>query len=154
VFEFPLDIRLSSAHSDTVITVQIRKGEESFLLDPGFAWTKIQIDPNVNLLFRQESLTSLDEQQSSLPSSFTLDPGYPNPFNPAGIIPIRVQRSGELLVDVVDVMGRVVQRLYRSAVQPGPLWIQWDATGLRSGLYFIRARMGGQMQTVKMTVMR
>lgn len=154
VFEFPLDVRLSTAVRDTIFTIQVTKDDESFLLDPGFVWTDIQIDPHVKLLFRQESLTSVDEHLSDLPSSFILEPGYPNPFNPAGIIPIRVQRSGELLVDVVDVTGRVVQRLHRAAVQPGTLRIHWDATRLRSGLYLIRARMGGEMEIIKMTVMR
>ncbi len=154
MFEFPMDVRFSSADRDTVITVHVTKGDESFLIEPSFVWTEIELDPYVNLLFRKESLTSLDEPWQNLPTAFKLEPGYPNPFNPEAIIPVRVDQAGLLVVDVVDVQGRVVQGLLRAQVQPGPQWIRWDATGLRSGLYFIRARMGGESQTIKMTVLR
>jgi len=154
IFEFPLDVQLSSADRDTVITVQVTQGMESFLLEPGFAWTDIELDPNVKLLFRLQSLTSLGDSSQDLPSSFTLDPGYPNPFNPTAYIPIRVDQSGLLTMDVIDLQGRVVQQLFRAEVQPGVQRILWDATGLRSGVYFVRARMGGELQTIKMTVLR
>ena len=153
-FDFPLEIRLASADRDTILTVFVSKGEESFLLEPGFSWSSLTLDPNVNLLFRQQVLTSLSEDGKDLPSSFTLEAGYPNPFNPSAYIPVRVERSGLLVVDVVDIQGRIVQGLLRAQVQPGPQRILWDATGLRSGVYFIRARMGSEIQTVKMTVLR
>ncbi len=154
VFEFPLDVRVSSADRDTVMTVHVTEGAQSFELMPGFAWTDIEIDPNVNLLFRQESLTSIDDSNLDIPSMFTMEPGYPNPFNPTGYIPVTVEQSGLLIVDVVDVQGRVVQGLLRAQVQPGRQHILWDATAQRSGVYFIRARMGGETQTMKMTVLR
>lgn len=154
VFEFPLDVRLYSSERDTVVTVQVNDADESFVLEPGFAWTDIEIDPHVNLLYQLQSLTSLGESGPSVPGVFSLEPGYPNPFNPTAIIPIRVEQAGLLVVDVVDVQGRVVQRLLRAEVQPGPQRILWDATGLRSGVYFVRARMGNDMQIVKMTVLR
>jgi aminopeptidase N len=153
-FEFPLDVRFSSVNRDTVITVQVTRGEESFVLEPGFGWTNIEIDPHVNLLFRQESLTSIDDNRPALPAAFVLEPGYPNPFNPTSYIPIRIARSGELTVDVIDLQGRIVQRLLKAVVQPGPQRILWDATGLSTGMYVIRARMAGETQTVKMTVLR
>ncbi len=154
MFEFPLDVQLSSADRDTVITVQVTQGMESFLLEPAFAWTNIELDPNVNLLFRKESLTSLSEVPHDVPSSFRLEPGYPNPFNPTATIQVNVNQAGLLIVDVVDLQGRILQRLLRADVAPGVQRIRWDATGLRSGLYFIRARMGGESQTIKMTVLR
>jgi len=154
VFEFPLDVRLSSADRDTVITVNLINSSESYLLEPGFAWTDIELDPNVKLLFRQESLTSLSEVPLDVPSSFLLESGYPNPFNPTATIPVNVNQAGLLIVDVVDLQGRILQRLLRADVAPGVQRIRWDATGLRSGLYFIRARMGAESQTIKMTVLR
>jgi aminopeptidase N len=154
VFEFPLDIRIVASDRDTVFTVMVTEANQSFVLDPGFAWKYLLLDPHANLLFRLQSLTSIDEPRIDLPSAFTLEPGYPNPFNPEAIIPVKVDQAGLLVVDVVDVQGRVVQGLHRAAVQPGTMWIHWDATGLRSGLYFIRARMGGESQTIKMTVLR
>jgi len=153
-FEFYLDVRLSTADRDTVLTVHVTQPEQTFVLEPGFAWSDIELDPDVKLLFRQESLTSLNEVPYDVPSSFRLEPGYPNPFNPTATIPVYVNQSGLLIVDVVDLQGRVLQRLLRADVQPGVQLIRWDAMGLRSGLYFIRVRMGGELQTIKMTVLR
>lgn len=154
VFEFPLDIRIVASDRDTVFTVMVTEANQSFMLDPGFAWKYLLLDPHANLLFRLQSLTSIDEPRVDLPSAFTLEPGYPNPFNPEAIIPVKVDQAGLLIVDVVDVQGRVVQELLRAQVQPGRQNILWDATALRSAVYFIRARMGSDMQTVKMTVLR
>jgi aminopeptidase N len=154
VFEFHLDVRLSSADRDTILTVHVTQPEQTFVLEPGFAWSGIVLDPEVKLLFRQESLTSLNEVPHDVPSTFRLEPGYPNPFNPTATIPVYINQAGLLNVDVVDLQGRVVQRLLRADVQPGVQRIRWDATGLRSGVYLIRARMESELQTIKMTVLR
>lgn len=154
VFEFPFDFRMVSSERDTFITVMVTEANQSFVIDPGFAFKYLVPDPQANLLFRLQSLTSIDEPRVDLPSAFTLGPGYPNPFNPTGYIPVNVERSGLLVVDVVDIQGRVVMELLRAQVQPGRQNILWDATGLRSGVYFIRARMGSDMQTIKMTLLR
>lgn len=154
VFEFPFDFRMVSSERDTFITVMVTEANQSFVIDPGFAFKYLVPDPQANLLFRLQSLTSIDEPRVDLPSAFTLGPGYPNPFNPEAIIPVKVDQAGLLIVDVVDVQGRVVQELLRAQVQPGRQSVRWDATGLRSAVYFIRARMGSDMQTIKMTLLR
>lgn len=154
VFEFPFDFRMVSSERDTFITVMVTEANQSFVIDPGFAFKYLVPDPQANLLYRLQSLTSIDEPRVDLPSAFTLEPGYPNPFNPEAIIPVKVDQAGLLVVDVVDIQGRVVMELLRAQVQPGRQNILWDATGLRSAVYFIRARMGSDMQTIKMTLLR
>jgi hypothetical protein len=118
-------------------------------------WETIEIDPQVRLLYASMVLTSnTDNGRTEIPSAFILEQGYPNPFNPNAVIPVTINETGELIVDVLDVQGKLIQRLHRAQVQPGRRNILWEAGSLSSGVYLIRARSGMQTQTVKMTLLR
>lgn len=153
-FEFPLEVRFKGI-KDTLITLHVDSQRQEFNLQPYVEWDRIEIDPNVRLLYSSMVLTSESLEPSSvIPKAFTIEPGFPNPFNPSAVIPIQLSESGELIVDVLDVQGKLVQRLHRAQVQPGRMEFLWEAGSLSSGVYLIRARLGMQTQTVKMTLLR
>ena len=154
IFDFDLDVRLIGK-KDTLITIQVDSQKQRFLLQPTMEWETIEIDPQVRLLYASMVLTSnADNSKPEIPSAFILEQGYPNPFNPNAVIPVTVNETGELIVDVLDVQGKLIQRLHRAQVQPGRRDILWEAGSLSSGVYLIRARLGMQTQTIKMTLLR
>jgi aminopeptidase N len=153
-FEFPLEIRFKG-FNDTLMTLHIDGARQVLLMQPDMEWDTIEVDPNTKLLYSSLIITSDDNgDQSQIPASFKLLAAYPNPFNPRAIIPVQVSESGELIVDILDIQGKLVQRLHRAQVQAGRRDILWEAGSLSSGIYLIRARMGIQTQTLKMTLLR
>ncbi len=86
---------------------------------------------------------------------------YPNPFNPTTSIEytiegVRGQESGFSVVRLVvyDLLGREVAVLVNERKAPGTYSVQFDASGLASGMYFYRLTAGNFVETRKMAVVR
>ena len=93
------------------------------------------------------------EVQVEVPGSFHLSEAYPNPFNPTTALTLTVATSQPVTVDVFTPLGQHVQQLFSGVLageQPQP--ITFDAAGLPSGLYLIRAQ-GAQFTTTRQVVL-
>jgi len=96
------------------------------------------------------------------PSVFDLSQNYPNPFNPVTTIkfaiPSNVKPSlaagrremSNVKLIVFDMLGREVAMLADEEKSPGTYEVQFDATGLSSGIYFYRLTVGGFNETKKL----
>ncbi|MBS4027807.1 MAG: T9SS type A sorting domain-containing protein [Ignavibacteriales bacterium] len=70
---------------------------------------------------------------------FALLQNYPNPFNPTTTIKYAVPQSGFVSLVVYDVLGKEVATLLKNEqMEIGEHEIQFDASGLTSGVYFYR----------------
>ena len=69
-------------------------------------------------------------------SDFQLYQNYPNPFNPSTIIEYGIQEAGLTLLKVYDVLGNKVATLVNEYKPAGTYEVEWNATGLPSGVYF------------------
>ncbi len=85
----------------------------------------------------------------------TLGALYPNPLT-ADALTVRFEmpESGTARVEVIDVLGRTVAVLADGLQAAGPQTAAFDASGLPSGVYFVRLRAGDVTQTRKLTVVR
>jgi hypothetical protein len=79
------------------------------------------------------------------PESFSLKQNYPNPFNPTTAITFTIPHLGDPVgtlhatsLQVFDLLGREVATLVNEVKEPGTYTVQWDATGLASGVYMYR----------------
>ncbi|MCB2213082.1 T9SS type A sorting domain-containing protein [bacterium] len=95
------------------------------------------------------------EQSSALPDEFSVGQAYPNPFNPSTTIDVSLADASNLTVTVYDVQGREVATLAKGAHTAGLHSFSFDASGLASGVYFLRANVPGQLnETRKLVLMR
>jgi len=72
---------------------------------------------------------------------------------------MRVGERGHLVLDVFDIQGRFVRRVFEGDVQPGIQRVRWDGKGagggnVGSGVFFGRLQGMKKAQTVKVVVMR
>ncbi len=93
-------------------------------------------------------------EEDGLPATFTLDQNYPNPFNPSTQITYSIASSGQVLLEVFDVLGRQVATLVNTNQSVGTHTVTFDATDLSSGLYIYRLSSGSKLQTKKMLLMK
>ena len=92
-------------------------------------------------------------EDQALPEGYRLDANYPNPFNPATAIRFSVGRSGPVTLTVHDALGRSVATLVDAAVPAGEHLVEFDATGLPSGVYIYRlSTSDGHTATRTMTL--
>jgi len=79
-----------------------------------------------------------------LPTEFTLNGNYPNPFNPSTSISFDLPQSADVEIQVIDMIGRQVMTMSPATISAGAnRTVQIDASRLASGTYFYRviARM-------------
>jgi hypothetical protein len=89
--------------------------------------------------------------QTKPPSDFRLSPNFPNPFNPSTTIIFYVPRDERVTLKVFDVAGREVETLVEGAVPAGEHRLDWNATGLASGVYLCRMIAGSPAQADRST---
>jgi hypothetical protein len=89
-----------------------------------------------------------------VPGQFSLSQNYPNPFNPATTIQFNMPKAGNVEVKVFDILGREVAVLVNEFKQVGTHTINFDASGLSSGVYFYTMKSGDFSTTKKMLLIK
>ena len=91
------------------------------------------------------------------PSAFQLYQNYPNPFNPLSVIKYTVggtrdagRGASNTRLVVYDVLGRKVATLVDGVQAPGVYEVRFEGSGLASGTYFYRLRVGSFVDTKKL----
>ncbi|GAB4335611.1 MAG: hypothetical protein Kow0037_15750 [Calditrichia bacterium] len=93
-------------------------------------------------------------QISQLAKSFQLFQNYPNPFNQETVIGFSIPRSGQVVIEVFNILGQKVSRLMDSPLPAGSYQIKWNLDEFPSGTYFARMKFGDAYQTVKMVLLK
>ena len=74
----------------------------------------------------------------NIPVDFKLEQNYPNPFNPATTISYSLPNNSFVSVKIYNILGIEIHTLV-STIQPaGNFKVNFDASGLPSGIYFVR----------------
>ncbi len=89
-----------------------------------------------------------------MPQLFKLHQNYPNPFNPRTTIRYELPKSSMVTLSVYDILGREVKTLVNEAKQPGTYTVEFDGSGLASGVYFYRLQAGGFVEAKKLLLLR
>ena len=72
-----------------------------------------------------------------IPGNYSLS-AYPNPFNATTTISLSVPVTGPVKLVAYDLQGRTVLTLVNGRLNAGEHHVSWDASGLASGVYFVR----------------
>ena len=111
-----------------------------------YTFTATGLDAGVNV-FRLKQVdfdgafefSHVVEATVDLPSTFVLEPAYPNPFNPSTTIRFGTAVETELTVELYDASGKLVRTLYEGVPEAGALnSIAIDGSGLTSGTYLVK----------------
>ena len=93
--------------------------------------------------------------QVALPESMTLLNPYPNPFNSTAQIPFELSASARVELSVYNLLGQKVATLVNpQEYTAGRHQVAWDASGVTSGLYFVKLTSGEQVQTKKLLLVK
>jgi hypothetical protein len=84
------------------------------------------------------------------PDKFSLGQNYPNPFNPVTFISYRVSRAGNVRLSVFDILGREIKSIINGHQKEGTYTVQFDGTGIGSGIYIYRLETGNYSESKKM----
>ena len=84
--------------------------------------------------------------ESVLPTDFSIDRNFPNPFNPSTNISVTVPRDAKVSLRIHDVLGREITTMFVGYLGPGRHWFTWNGTdhtgrAVASGVYFARLQV-------------
>ncbi len=107
-----------------------------------------------NLRLEADPSVAVEEPPVTRPAGFVLDAAAPNPFNPQTRLRVELPREGRLQAAVYNMLGQRVQDLVDSRLPAGEYWLGVDGRSLPSGVYIVRARSGGQLQSRKILLLK
>lgn len=127
----------------------------------GFDWEKSAAtapgEPSVTGWTTEAEFVALGAHTSPVeqwPTSFSLQPVYPNPFNPSTTIRFSLPERAYVELKVFDRLGREVARLVDGTIEAGRHEVLFNAPALPSGVYFARFSAGGFSQTRRLTLLK
>jgi len=94
------------------------------------------------------------EEENELVRQTELLPSYPNPFNPVTTISYRLAEQRQVSLGIYDTAGRRIATLVDSEQEAGQYNLPFDASGLASGIYFVRFSAGDVLSTQKLTLIK
>ena len=121
--------------SDSV-RLKLKKGEHEFVFVSG------------NQSFTDQVKLEL------LPKEFALHQNYPNPFNPITTIEFSLPESRLVRLEVFDIVGRNVSTLINTQKEAGFHSVQFNGSGLSSGVYLYRIQAGDFVQVKKLLLVK
>ncbi len=106
-----------------------------------------------------DTLTLLIDQpnstkQNDIVTSYFLNQNYPNPFNPSTTISYDVPTRAHVTLKIFNVLGQEMATLVNGEVEAGRHRVQWEATGLPSGVYIYMLEANDFVETKKMVLVR
>lgn len=87
---------------------------------------------------------------AKLPRNLNLLKNYPDPFYHNTSIWLHLEKSGEIQLSIINVLGQVVRQYRRQVMSSGSILFDWNATNINgeivnSGVYFCIARQGNRI---------
>jgi len=92
--------------------------------------------------------------ENEMPSSFHLNPAYPNPFNPSTTIIFSIPETSYVKLSVYNITGQKIATLADKKMSAGYYSVVWNAYGMSSGTYFFTLESMGKKQTGKMLLLK
>jgi len=93
-------------------------------------------------------------QKTTQIESMTLDQVFPNPFNPGTTISFRLAYAQMVTIDAYNLRGEKAAQILAGYTPAGNHTIYWNATGLPSGVYFIRWQAGDAQKILKCQLLK
>jgi hypothetical protein len=89
-----------------------------------------------SLLLTNPTIESYQVKTVELPITFNLSQNYPNPFNPSTIIKYALSFESNVNIKFYNSLGQVVREVNEGTRQPGYYELNFNSSGLASGVYF------------------
>ena len=101
--------------------------------------------------------TAVQTSAAARPAQYRLGDSYPNPFNPAVVLPLDLATdAGSVSLTVYDVLGRRVRQVWQGPLGAGSHRFIWDGRdeagkAVAAGVYIYRVEMDGRVEAKKTT---
>jgi len=123
-------------------------------------WSEYNVENNTTYLYSHmaarypDNSTGLENSESSVPENFVIYPTYPNPFNASTNISFSLKESSFVRISISDILGREVELIRNEVFQSGNHKLNWNASNVATGTYFLMVKSGGNNNIQKISLIR
>lgn len=130
---------MSSDNGDTWTSLGMGGlGVSSIIVNPDNNDVFIGTKEGKIFLSKSGGLTSVSDNEESVPTKFELNQNYPNPFNPSTVIRFAIPEAGMFSLKVYNILGQEVATLVDGQLSSGIHKVNFDASRLSSGVYIYK----------------
>jgi len=151
-FTMPVKIRINTTTGDTIVTIFNDAQNQNFQFNVNGNPQSINFDYGNWILKDVNSITEVEN--IIFPGEFSLKQNYPNPFNPTTKIKYTLASTASVMLKVFNILGKEVATLVNNEQDAGSYSVDFDASNLKSGVYFYRIEAGNFIETKKMLLLR
>jgi hypothetical protein len=138
----------TSAWLQKGMLVPLRAGINEIVIDGYWEWMSL------DYIGVRGSIAVNVETETQLPATFALEQNYPNPFNPKTVVSSQLPVASWVRLVVYDLLGREVKVLMDERKEAGKHSVEFDASGLASGVYFYRMTAGAFVTAKQMLLVK
>jgi hypothetical protein len=91
---------------------------------------------------------------TQVPNGFRMEQNYPNPFNPSTDISYTIAKAGNVTLKVYNMLGQDIATLVNGFQTANTYKVNFNASGLSSGVYFYKLSTGSNEMIKKMVLMK
>ncbi|TDI95309.1 MAG: T9SS type A sorting domain-containing protein [Caldithrix sp.] len=106
-----------------------------------------------HLYFYPRLITSVANNEENI-SSLPLTQNYPNPFNPVTKIRFFLSNTSNVTLKIYDVLGHHIETLVDNRITAGQHEVEWNATGIASGVYLYQLQTDRFIESKKLLVLK
>jgi hypothetical protein len=99
-------------------------------------------------------LTSVEADHYSIPDGYVLEQNYPNPFNPSTVIKFGLPESSNVNLKIFNSLGEEIAVLVNGNLEAGSYNVNFNASGLPSGIYIYTLQTDDQVLSKKMMLVK
>ena len=89
-----------------------------------------------------------------VPATYALESAYPNPFNPTTTLNFALPVKTNVILEVYDINGRIINELINTNMDAGYHSVIWNADNNASGVYFVKMVAGEFVNTQKLMLVK
>lgn len=120
-------------------------------VNPGVSLTEKHAD---GYLVAKTKVNKLVLNTADKVTTYGLEQNYPNPFNPSTTISYQLPKAGLVTLKIYDMVGKEIKVLVNEYKETGRYTVEFNATGLASGVYMYRLDCNDYHATKKLTLLK
>jgi serine protease AprX len=101
-----------------------------------------------------QSIVTNTDDNNKVPEDFYVLQNFPNPFNPSTKIRFSVPERSHIKLVLYDLLGREIDVLFNEEMNPGTKELEFNGSGLASGMYLVRMVADNYQKTLKISLLK
>ncbi len=104
--------------------------------------------------FEYDLATPVEGKAPMPPQNLRFFNCYPNPFNPDAILEYELVQSGQVKLEIFNILGEKIDTLSNGFQPAGVYKLHWHASSLPAGIYFARLQVNQRIKVQSLVLLR